>query len=436
MSLWRTHALHRNRWVRILGVSFVMYVLSYIDRTNIAMAIPFLRDELGISASSIGFATGMFFWGYIILQIPVGRIAAVWSAKWAILGLLVLWSIVSLSTAFVRTETELVVNRFVLGVFEGGVLTSMIVLIRKWFTRAERARANTLFLVSIPIASVIANPISGLILAYSDWRTMFVVEALPGLVWALVWIWAISEGPASAKWLDAAEKACILQSLEAERGETQAVTGHWIKIIWHPFVVLLALYNFAALMAEWGVNFWLPTVLKEAGLSIITVGFLSALPYATGALVMLAVAINSDRVQERKWHMIGATALSGIFLLTAQLAGQRNSVGIVIFLTLSVAAFLGRFGPFWSLPTEVLPPTVAGVGIGIVNGAGNLGGTVGPYFFGFVRELTGSFNLALAAGGLSLILASLIAAPIWQRKMGNSAERRGNHPEPSLARRP
>jgi MFS family permease len=254
-----------------------MYVLSYIDRTNIAMAIPFLRDELGISASSIGFATGMFFWGYIILQIPVGRIAAVWSAKWAILGLLVLWSIVSLSTAFVRTETELVVNRFVLGVFEGGVLTSMIVLIRKWFTRAERARANTLFLISIPIASVIANPISGLILAYSDWRTMFVVEALPGLVWALVWIWAIAEGPASAKWLDAAEKARILRSLEAERGETQAVAGHWIKIIWHPFVVLLALYNFAALMAEWGVNFWLPTVLKEAGLSIITVGFLSAL---------------------------------------------------------------------------------------------------------------------------------------------------------------
>jgi sugar phosphate permease len=436
MSLWRSHALHRNRWVRILGVSFVMYVLSYIDRTNIAMAIPFLRDELGISASSIGFATGMFFWGYIILQIPVGRIAAVWSAKWAILGLLVLWSIVSLSTAFVRTETELVVNRFVLGVFEGGVLTSMIVLIRKWFTRAERARANTLFLISIPIASVIANPISGLILAYSDWRTMFVVEALPGLVWALVWIWAISEGPTSAKWLDAAEKARILRALEAERGETQAVAGHWIKTIWHPFVVLLALYNFAALMAEWGVNFWLPTVLKEAGLSIITVGFLSALPYASGALVMIAVAINSDRVQERKWHMIGATALSGIFLLMAQLAGQRNSVGIVIFLTLAVAAFLGRFGPFWSLPTEVLPPAVVGVGIGIVNGAGNLGGTVGPYFFGFVRELTGSFDLALAVGGLSLILASLIAAPIRQRKRGNSAERRDNHPKPSLARRP
>jgi MFS family permease len=165
-------APRRNRWVRILGVAFVMYVLSYIDRTNIAMAIPAMRTELGISASAIGFATGMFFWGYIILQIPAGRLASVWSAKWVILGLLLFWSVVSFSTAFVRTENQLIANRFILGLFEGGVLTCTIVLIRKWFTRAERARANTMFLISIPIASVIANPISGLVLAHFDWQTV------------------------------------------------------------------------------------------------------------------------------------------------------------------------------------------------------------------------------------------------------------------------
>jgi len=154
-------APHRNRWIRILGVAFVMYILSYIDRTNIAMAIPAMRSQMGISASAIGFATGTFFWGYLILQIPAGRLAAVWSAKWVIFGLLMFWSIVSCSTAFVHTENELIANRFMLGIFEGGVLTCTIVLIRKWFTRAERARANTMFLVSIPVASVVANPISG-----------------------------------------------------------------------------------------------------------------------------------------------------------------------------------------------------------------------------------------------------------------------------------
>ena len=195
----RALAPHRKRWIRILGVSFIMYVLSYIDRTNIAMAIPAMRSELGLSASAIGFATGTFFWGYIILQIPAGRLAAVWSAKWVILTLLLFWSLVSLSTAYVRTETELILNRFALGLFEGGVLTCTIVLIRKWFTRIERTRANTMFLISIPIASFIANPISGLVLANFGWQMMFIVEALPGLVWALVWSWAISDNPASVK---------------------------------------------------------------------------------------------------------------------------------------------------------------------------------------------------------------------------------------------
>jgi sugar phosphate permease len=410
-----TFAPHRNRWVRILGVAFVMYVLSFIDRTNIAMAIPALRSELGMSSSAIGFATGMFFWGYIVLQIPAGRLASVWSAKWVILTLLVFWSVVSLSTAFVRTENELIANRFILGLFEGGVLTCTIVLIRKWFTRPERARANTAFLLSIPIAQVIANPISGLVLSHFGWKMMFIVEALPGLVWALVWIWAITEEPKDAAWLDPDEKSRLLAALAAEEGSAPPVQGHWIRVLWHPAVLLLALYNFAALMAEWGVTFWLPTVLKETGLSIVTVGFLAALPPAAGAVMMVLVAYNSDRVQERKWHMMIATGLSGVFLLMAQLAGHGSTVGILIFLTLAVAAFLGRFGPFWALPTEVLPPAVAGAGIGLINGAGNLGGTVGPWFFGRARELTGSFDLALTVGGISLILGTLLVLPIRQQ---------------------
>ncbi|MBV8411850.1 MAG: MFS transporter [Alphaproteobacteria bacterium] len=418
-------APHRNRWVRILGVAFVMYVLSYIDRTNIAMATPALRSELGLSASAIGFANGMFFWGYIVLQIPAGRLAAVWSAKWVILGLLLVWSVVSFSTAFVTTENELIANRFLLGLFEGGVLTCTIVLIRKWFTKEERARANTLFLISIPLASVIANPISGVVLQHFGWQMMFIVEALPGLAWALVWIWAITEQPRDAAWLDRAEKARLVAALEAEEANTPPVKGHWVKTLWHPAILLLALYNFAALMAEWGVTFWLPTVLKETGLSIMAVGFLSAVPYAAGALMMILVAISSDRLQERKWHMMAATAMSGVFLLLAQIAGpqvggQGSTIGILVFLALAVASFFGRFGPFWALPSEVLPPAVAGVGIGLINGAGNLGGTVGPYFFGFVREWTGSFTLALTAGGLSLIVGTLLLLPIRQRRVAKA----------------
>src|ERR1700733_8563086 len=316
------HLAHptRSRWMRILGVAFVMYVLSYIDRTNIAMAIRAMREEMGLSAASIGFATSTFFWGYIVLQIPAGRLAGVWSAKRVIAGLLVLWSIVSLPTALVHTEAELIANRFALGIAEGGVLTCTLVLIRAWFTRPERARANTMFLLSLAVAPVIANPISGFILKHSTWRTMFIVEAAPAILWGFVWWWAISDSPRDATWLDPAEKAQLIATLDEEAREQGPAKGHWLSTLWHPAVLLLALYNFMALMAEWGVNIWLPTLLHETGLSISKVGMLAALPYALGIVMMILVARSSDRRRERKWHMIAATAFSGLFLFCAQLS--------------------------------------------------------------------------------------------------------------------
>ena len=401
--------LHQDRWWRILGVAFVMYVLSFIDRTNIAMAIPAMRTELHLTAVAIGSATSVFFWGYIVLQIPAGRLAGVWSAKRIIFLQLLAWAAISMSTAFVRTGTELWLNRFALGLAEGGVLTCTIVLIRAWFTRPERARANTVFLLSLAIAPMIANPISGWVLSVSDWRTMFLLEALPGLLWGGVWLWAIADTPAKAAWLPDAERTRLLAELEAENAAIPPRAGHWLTVLYSPPVILLVLYNFGALAAEWGIGFWLPSVIKDTGASIGLVGVLSALPYAAGAIMMVLVARSSDRHGERKWHMIAATSFSGLFLFCAQFATGFGPYATVLFLTLSIGAFLGRFGPFWTLPSEVLPISVAGVGIGLINGAGNLGGTVGPVVFGYVRDTTGSFNIALTVGGLSLIVASLVA---------------------------
>ncbi len=401
--------LHQDRWWRILGVAFVMYVLSFIDRTNIAMAIPAMRSELHLSAVGIGAATSVFFWGYIVLQIPAGHLAGVWSAKRIIFLQLLAWAAISMTTAFVRTETELWINRFALGLAEGGVLTCTIVLIRAWFTKPERARANAVFLLSLAIAPMIANPISGFVLAVSDWRTMFLLEALPGLLWGGVWLWAIADTPAQASWLPEVERIRLMAELAAENAAIPPREGHWLTVLYSPPVLLLVLYNFGALAAEWGIGFWLPSVVKETGASIGLVGVLSALPYAAGAVMMVLVARSSDRRQERKWHMIAATSASGVFLFCAQFATGFGPYAAVLFLTLSVGAFLGRFGPFWTLPTEVLPISVAGVGIGLINGAGNLGGTVGPVVFGYVRDTTGSFNAALTAGGVALIGASLIA---------------------------
>lgn len=399
-----------NRWWRILVVALLMYVVSMIDRTNIAMAIPAMRAELGISPAEIGFASGTFFFGYVVLQIPAGRLAAVWSAKYVIFWLMILWGLVSASTALVHTVPELVANRFLLGTVEGGVLTATIVLIRNWFTREERARANTVFLLSLPLGSVIANPLSGIVLKHFDWHVMFVLEAIPALLWAGFWLLAVDDHPSQARWLPEAERAALEARLAAERDAAPETSGHWSRVIWNPLVLLIAAYNFLALMANWGVTIWLPSVLKAAGLSIVSVGFLSAIPYAVGAVMMVMVASSSDRWRERKWHIVIMTSLSGAFLLAAQMFGDTRIMLTLLALTLSFGFFYGRFGPFWALPTEVLPPEVAGVGIAVINGIGNLGGFSGPLVFGMIRGATGSFVLALSMSGVLLIAAGLLLA--------------------------
>lgn len=398
----------QNRWIRILLVAFGMYIVSMIDRTNISMAIPSMRTELGISQAAIGFATGTFFIGYVVLQIPAGRLSSVWSAKWVIFTLLVAWGLVSASTALVQTEGELIVNRLLLGLTEGGVLTSTLVLIRHWFTKEERARANTVFLLSLALGSVIANPISGVVLKYSTWQWMFVIEALPCFAGAALWAVAIADGPEKARWLPGEERRRLSTALGAERAVETPIRGHWTRAIWHPAVLIIALYNFLALAANWGVTIWLPSVLHQAGIPILSVGLLSAIPYAAGAVAMLIVASSSDRHMERKWHTVIMTGLSGVCLLLAQITGEAAIVGTLVLLTLSFAFFYGRFGPFWALPSEVLPASVAGVGIAVINGVGNLGGVAGPYVFGAVRAESGSFQLALVLAGVSLALSALV----------------------------
>ena len=275
-----------NRWVRILGVAFVMHIISFIDRTNIAMAIPAMRAELKLSASTVGFATGSLFFAYMVLQIPAARLATTWSVRKLIFFMAIAWGIASLSAAFVHGAVGLTLNRLAVGLCEGGEMTAVIILIRHWFTRGERAKANTLFMMSVPLSSVIASPISGLLLQHFGWRQMFVIEALPAFIWAFVWLALITDRPAQAAWLPQDERQRLETELAAEERAMPKLEGHWRQVLVHPAVILLTIYNLLTLMASWGINIWLPTLLKEGGISIATVGFLAALPYAAGAVMM------------------------------------------------------------------------------------------------------------------------------------------------------
>jgi MFS family permease len=382
------------------------------------MAIPAMRHELGFTAAAIGFASGVFYFGYLVLQIPAGRLATTWSTRKFIFWTLIAWGLISMSTAFVDDEAVLALNRFALGVAEGGVLTATIVLIRHWFPRAERARANMIFLVSIPFAAFVASPISGLLLHEVGWRAMFVIEAIPAFVWAGVWWWAIADRPEQAGWLPPVQKEALVASLAREAAEERArftIQGHWTRALAHPSVLLFASYNFLALIGSMGFTIWLPSLLSSFHLDIRAVGMLAALPYLAGVIAMIVFAITSDRFAERKWHMILLTGGAGALMLceaALQASGIASLTLAMLLLSLSNGFFYGRFGAFWALPSEFLPAELMGIGVAVANGFGNLGGFVGPFIVGAIRTASGSFTAGFVFLGLCMIAGSLLAIPI------------------------
>lgn len=415
-----------NRWVRIQGVATVLYIFAQIDKANVAVAFPGIRTDLGLTSGVIGFAVGMFAWGYLVFQIPVGRLTSAWSAKGTILVLCAAWSITSASTALVQTEMQFIINRFVLGISEGGILPAVVVVMRAWFTQQERARAN-LALLGTPIALMIGNALCGFAVSYVGWRWMFVVTAVPSLLWCFVWWWAIEDDPRDATWLDGATKQKLVAALDAEAKHAPVAQGHWLGAIWHPTVLILALYNLLGLTALWGLTFWLPSLIVEEGRAIGTAGFLSAIPYAVSIVMTCIISASSDRMQERRWHLIVPTILAGACMGVAGFFGESHVMFLLICISLSFGLWFGRITVYWIMVADAVPKGSAGPAMAIANGIGNLGGFIGPWMFGLLRGESGGFNTSMMVGGGLYVMAGVLALFVQMRP--SNSPRRDAAPE-------
>ncbi len=400
--------IFHNRWIRIQGVALVFWILSQVDKANISVAFPGIRHDLGLSATAMGFAVGMFAWGYLVFQIPVGRLTSAWSPKYTLLILGVSWSLTTASTALVQNETQLVINRFVLGLSEGGILPAFMVLIRAWFTPRERGRAN-LVLLGTPIAAAIGNATCGWIVAMVGWRWMLVATALPSLLWCIVWVLAISDDPRSCTWLDPELKRALVAELDADKAQEPVLQGHWFKAMWHPTVLILSVYNLLGLTAFWGLTFWLPTLLVEGGRTIGRAGLLASIPYVAAVVIATAIAASSDRTLERRWHLIVPTVLAGMCMACVGIFGNHHIVLLIVCLSLTVGLWFGRISIFFILVADAVPRGAAGASMAVANGVGNFGGFVGPWLFGWLRSTSGGFSSSMVVGGASMIVAGLLA---------------------------
>jgi MFS family permease len=382
-----------SRWTRIIPVALVMYTIAFIDRTNISLALPRISRELHLDPQQAGTVAGIFFWGYVALQIPGGHLAKHWSPKKFISVLLVAWSLFAVGCGLARTYRELLVLRLLLGVAESGVFPATLILLSHWFSRTERARANAMWLLCLPCAVILSSPFSGWMLDHWGWRVMLVAEGALPLVWLAIWLVFIQDHPAEARWLPPAERGSLVATLRTESAELERSENvSYLRALMRPQVFVLAVIYFCFVSGQMGLLFWLPSATEHfKKLSSLHTGIVYTFPFIIGAIFLLVVARHSDKTRERRMHAAAAMGLGGTFILLAVAAIPYSLLLAFVFIILSGVGAYGPMGPFWAIPTETLPAKTVGSVMGFVNAIGNLGAYFAPLIVGYLNKTTGSF---------------------------------------------
>jgi len=398
-----------TRWLRIIAPVLIACIISFMDRVNISFALPGgMEADLGITSQMAGVASGIFFIGYLFLQIPGGKIAVNGSGKRFIAWSLVAWAIVSVATGFVTHEYQLLVLRFILGVSEGGMLPVVLTMVSNWFPEKEVGRANAFVMMFAPLGGMLTAPVSGAIISAFDWRWLFIIEGLLSLVVLAVWWFMISDRPEEARWLSDRERDYLVTTLAAERAAKLAeapVSNAPVKDVFrNSGLMKLVILNFFYQTGDYGYTLWLPTILKGlTGGSMTSVGFLAVLPFVATLAGIYVISLFSDRSGKRRlW--VRFSLYSFATALVASVILREHVVAAYIALVICGFFLKSATSPFWSMPGRIAAPEVAGSARGVINGLGNLGGFCGPYLVGVMIYLYGQ-NVAVCALAGSLIIA-------------------------------
>jgi ACS family tartrate transporter-like MFS transporter len=398
--------MRRVTW-RLLPFLLLLYIISWLDRVNVGFAKLQMNSDLGLSETAYGLGAGIFFLAYAACEVPSNLLLVRFGARIWIARIMVTWGLIAAGMMFVQGEWSFYIMRFLLGVAEAGFLPGIIYYLGDWFPRVQRARAVSWFMIGIPLSIVFGGPLSGWLLEDFDgymgmhgWQWMYLIEGLPAVILGFVVLGFLTEKPADARWLTAEQRAWLSERIATENRLAAARhPPNWLAGLTHPTVWLLAAIMFCCQTGSYGLTLWVPTIVQSvSGFSELQVGLFSAIPYVAAAIGMVLVGLNSDRTNERFLHVaipsfIGAIGFVATGLISAPAAAM---------LALSVAA-VGDYctrGPFWAMPGRFLSGSVLAAAIGLINSMGALGGFVGPYAVGYLKDATGSFTspLFLLAG--------------------------------------
>ncbi|RFB88505.1 MFS transporter [Rhizobium leguminosarum bv. trifolii] len=398
---------------RIVPFLMLCYVVAYLDRVNVGFAKLQMSSELGLSEAAYGIGAGIFFIGYFLFEVPSNVIMNKVGARMWIARIMVTWGIISAAFMFTSSETVFYVLRFLLGVAEAGFFPGIILYLTAWYPADRRARIITTFMSAIPISAIFGNPLSGLLMdsfhgthSLSGWQWMFLIEAIPAILFGIATFFYLDDTIQDAKWLNDEEKRVLTANIEAEN-QVKTTSPHSIAAtLTDRRVWLMCLIYFCFVLGQYGLNFWMPSIVKASGVSgNLNIGLISAIPYICTFVVMLALGRSADRLRERRWHLVVPAVIAAGGFVAATMA-TSTAVSIAC-LSLAAAGAISCAPLFWSLPTAFLAGTGAAAGIAWINSVGNLAGFLGPFLVGYLKDFTGTNSAGMYLLAAALIVGSL-----------------------------
>ncbi|MBV9817817.1 MAG: MFS transporter [Solirubrobacterales bacterium] len=411
-------AVGRSRWTRLIPVAIVVYIISFMDRTNIGFAFDNMGKSLHVTLTDTGLAGGIFFIGYLALQFPGGHLAEHWSAKKFVGIMILVWGVFAILTGLVQNYAELLIVRFFLGVAEGGIWPAILVLISHWFPARERARAYAFWIMNIAIASIITAPLSGWILSWGNWRWLFIIEgAFPFLVAAPLWFWLAADTPRSASWCTPEERDYIERAL-VEDAAGAPEKGSYRDVLRNAVVWKLVVVYFLIQLGFYGLTLWLPHEIKHMiGGGYLTVGWVTAIPYGLALVGLWLNGHLADRTGRYRVHVFISVIIAAVALVLSVSVGTVAALSIA-FLSIAMMGALAYDGPFWASASRVVPIALAGGAMGLINALGNLGGFAGPYLGGWLQDHSGgSFLTTSIVLAVALALAGIVM--LWVGRDGD-----------------
>jgi len=407
-----TSTIRAISW-RLIPFLVLAYFFSYLDRVNLGFAALTMNAELKFTPLIFAWGAGIFFIGYFIFEVPSNLALEKFGASRWIARIMVTWGIISALMATVSGPTSFYILRFLLGVAEAGFFPGIILYLTYWYPAEYRARFLAAFAIAVPVSTVIGAPVSGLLLGLDGamglkgWQWLFIIEGIPSVILGVVTWFYLTDRPAQADWLTAEQKAWLSSRLESEVAAKQAAQHLTLgQALTSPKVLMLSVIYFGFVGALYGMQFWLPQIVKAFGYSNAQTGFVTAVPYLFGTVAMILWARHSDASRERVMHVGAPLLLTGVAL---GICGYMDNpyVTMVALIVAAIGIFC-TFGVFWTLPTAWLSGAAAAGAIALINSIGNLAGFGGPYLIGWVKEATGSTSTGLLVLALLPLIAGLL----------------------------